>query len=80
MAKRFFNKLLSVEFYLKVDTFLLCYKKEFAEARKGNTDEKEADAINSALFKLLLQWAVEEGNLFVWCFRFYIFVKFKFYN
>ena len=28
------NKLLSVEFYSKVDTFLFCYKKEFAEAKK----------------------------------------------
>ena len=31
-------------------------------------DEKEADAINSTLFKLLLQCTVSEGNLFVWCF------------
>jgi len=60
------NKLLSIEFYSKVDTFLFCYKKEFPEAKKeGNTDEKEADAINSTLFKLLLQWSVEEGNLFL---------------
>ena len=63
------NKLLSVEFYSNVDTFLFCYKKEFAEAKKeGNTDEKKADTINSALFELLLQWAINEGNFFVWCF------------
>jgi hypothetical protein len=68
-GSRVSNKLLSIEFYSKVDTFLFCYKKEFAEAKKeGNTDKKEADAINSTLFKLLLQWSVEEGNLFVWCF------------
>ena len=65
----FTNKLLSVDFYSKIDTFMFCYKKEFAEAKKqGNTDEKEADAISSTLFKLLLEWAVTEGNLFVWYF------------
>ena len=31
-------------------------------------DEREADAISSTLFKLILKWAVEEGNVFVWCF------------
>ncbi len=36
--------------------------------KEGNTDEKEADAINSALFELLLQWAVKESSLFVWFF------------
>jgi hypothetical protein len=63
------NKRLSVDFYSKVDTFMFCYKKEFAEAKKeDNTYEKEANAINITLFKLLLQWSVTEGNLFVWCF------------
>ena len=65
-GSRVANKLLSVDFYSKVGTFMFCYKKDFAEAKKyGNTDEKEADAINSTLFKFLLQWAVQEGNLFV---------------
>jgi len=60
------NKLFSVDFYSNVDIFMFCYKKEFAKAKKeANTDEKKADAINSTLFKLLLQWAVQEGNLFV---------------
>ena len=55
--------------YSKVDTFMFCYKKEFVEAKKeGNTDEKEANVINNTLFELLLQLALQEGNLFVWCF------------
>ena len=60
---------LSLDFYSKTDTFLLCFKKEFAQAKKqGNTDEKEADAISSTLLSLLLLWAVDEGNIFVWVF------------
>jgi hypothetical protein len=34
----------------------------------GQKDEMEADAISSILFKLRMRWAVEEGNVFVWCF------------
>ena len=46
-----------------------CYKKEYADQKmKGNVDEREADAISSSLFKLFLRWAVEKGNMFVWCF------------
>jgi hypothetical protein len=53
----------------KTDTFLFCFKKEFAQAKKqGNTDEREADAVSSSLFSLLVLWAVEEGNVFVWVF------------
>ena len=60
---------LSLDFYSKTDTFLLCFKKEFAQAKKqGNTDKKEADAISSTLLSLLLLWAVDEGNIFVWVF------------
>ncbi len=36
--------------------------------KNGNTDEKEVDAIGTTLFKLLMTWAIEEGNVFVWCF------------
>jgi hypothetical protein len=60
---------MSVHFYAEVDQFLACYKREHASAKKdGNTDERETDAISSTLFKLLMMWAIEEGNVFVWCF------------
>ena len=53
-------------FLFKTDTFLLCFKKEYAQAKKqGTTDEKEADAVSSTLLSLLVLWAVEEGNIFV---------------
>ena len=62
---------LSLDFYSKTDTFLICFKKEFAQAKKqGNTDEQEADAVSSTLLSLLVLWAVEEGNIFVWVFLF----------
>jgi hypothetical protein len=63
------GRLLHTKFYADVDSFMVNYKKEFATAKAaGNTEEKEADAICSTLFKLLMTWAVEQGNIFVWCF------------
>mgnify|MGYP006157755839 CR=1 FL=1 len=60
---------LSLDFYTKTDTFMFCFKKEFAQAKKqGNTDEREADAVSSTLLSLIVTWAVEEGNVFVWVF------------
>ncbi len=60
------NRRLSTHFYTEMDKFMACYKKEFADQKKkGNVDEREADAISSTLFKLILKWAVEEGNVFV---------------
>ena len=54
---------MSVHFYAEVDQFIACYKREHASAKKdGNPNEKEADAISSTLFKLLIMWAIEEGN------------------
>jgi hypothetical protein len=42
------------------------FKKEYAEAKKnGNVDEKTANPINASLFTLILQWALEEMNIFV---------------
>jgi hypothetical protein len=62
------GSLLHTKFYADVDAFIN-YKKEFAAAKAaGNTEEKEADAICSTLFKLLMTWAVEQGNIFVWRF------------
>ncbi len=48
---------------------MFCFKKEFAQAKKqGNTDEREADAVSSTLLSLIVTWAVEDGNVFVWVF------------
>ena len=57
---------LSLEFYSKTDTFLICFRKEFAQAKKqGNMDERERNAGSGILLLLLVLWAVGEGNIFV---------------
>ena len=43
-----------------MDKFMACYKKEFADQKKGNVDEREADAVS-----IDIEWAVKEGNVFV---------------
>ena len=45
------------------------YLKETAKAKKDNrVDEGDADPINGTLFRLLCDWAILEGNIFVWAF------------
>jgi hypothetical protein len=58
---------LPTSFYEMIDKFLGGLKKEYvAEKKKGNVDENSADPITLALFKLLLQWALDCNNIFVW--------------
>ena len=60
---------LSMNFYSKVDEFMKSYQKEYASGKtSGITKESAADPVNSSLFKLLMTWAITEGNVFVWCF------------
>ena len=55
------------QFYVEFETFIASYKKEYAEAKKeGKVDEKAADPVNASLFTLILKWALEEMNIFVW--------------
>jgi len=35
---------------------------------KGNVDEREADAISSKWFTMMMKWTVQKGNVFVWAF------------
>jgi hypothetical protein len=63
------TRLLPVHFYAEMDKLIACYKREHASAKTNEqTDEVEVDAISSTLFKLLMTWAIEEGNIFMWCF------------
>ena len=56
-------------YYQEMHEFIQAYKKEHKVAKKeGRTDEQEADPITSTLFMLILLWAIEEGNIFVWVF------------
>jgi hypothetical protein len=62
------KKILSTSYCAEMDSFLVSFKKEAADARsQGNVDEeKSADPITFSLFRMILNWAVEQGNLFVW--------------
>lgn len=61
------DALLPVKFYEMFDNFLAGYKKEWTVAKKhGNVDEMAADPIPVSLFRLLLKWALDANNLFVW--------------
>ena len=54
-------------FYTEIDSFLASYRKELADAKsQGNVDEKSADPISFSLFRQILSWAIDDGNVFVW--------------
>jgi hypothetical protein len=58
---------LPTSFYEMMDSFLGGFKKAFVqEKKKGNVDENSSDPITLALFKLLLQWALDCNNVFIW--------------
>ena len=55
------------EFAHGMDNFIGSYRKEHAEAsNEGKVDEKSADPISFSLYRMLLKWAIERGNIFVW--------------
>jgi hypothetical protein len=61
------KKTLSSSYYIEMDSFLLSFKKETADARsKGNVDEKSANPISYSLFHLILIWAIDQGYIFLW--------------
>ena len=61
------KQILSSTYYSEMDSFLASFKKEVADAwSHGNMDEKSADPISFSLFRMILTWAVERGNIFVW--------------
>jgi hypothetical protein len=61
------SELLPRGYYEEIDKFLTSYRKETVDAKKdGKLDEQEADPIPWSLFKLILGWAVDTSNIFVW--------------
>jgi hypothetical protein len=60
------KKELSTSYYSEMKGFFNSFKKEAADARsRRNVDEKSADPISFSLFRLILTWAIERGNIFV---------------
>ena len=60
---------LPLSYYSEMDKFLAAYTKEVVTAKEdGILDETEADPIPLALFWLILEWALENSNIFLWVF------------
>jgi hypothetical protein len=61
------SQLLPRGHYDEIEKFLTSYRKEIVAAKRdGKLDEQEADPITWSLFKLILSWAVDTSNVFVW--------------
>ena len=61
------KKKLPSSYYSEMDSFLASFKKEEATAKAdGNVDERSADPICFSLFRHILTWSLESGNIFVW--------------
>jgi hypothetical protein len=61
------KEVLSTSYYSEMDSFLTSFQKECAvAASQGNVDAKSADPISFSLFRLILTWAIEKGNIYVW--------------
>jgi hypothetical protein len=55
------------QYFHEMEKFLNSFKKETRTAKaNGQLDENEADPISWALLRRMCQWALEEGNIFVW--------------
>lgn len=61
------NMALPSVYYSEMETFLASFKKEEANAKsEGNVDERTADPISFSLFRQILMWALNSGNIFLW--------------
>jgi hypothetical protein len=61
------KQLLPRAYYGDIKRFLTSYRKQTVDAKKeGKLDEQEADPISWSLFKLILSWALDTSNIFVW--------------
>ena len=64
----FAKKKLPADIWPQVQAFLSGYKKEHASKKQqGLTAEHEADPIPFALYCKICNWAINEGNIYVWC-------------
>ena len=61
------DEMLPSQFYMKIDNYLSAIKKEIARAKKdGNVVERDSDPIPIGLYKKICEWAIEDGNVFLW--------------
>ena len=61
------SQLLPRGYYDEMDKVLNSYRKETVDTKKeGKLDEQEEDPISWSLFKLILSWALDTSNIFIW--------------
>jgi hypothetical protein len=61
------RQVLPQPYFVEMDAFLDASKKEVVTHRRsGNLDEHEADPISFPLYRLICEWALETGNVFLW--------------
>jgi hypothetical protein len=58
---------LPTSLYAEMNKFLQAYKNEIAQEKKrGTVKDVSSDPINTTLYGLLMLWAIETNNVFVW--------------
>ena len=63
------SQVLPQNYHLEMEKFLTSFKKENVQAKhSGETDDQDADQIPFPLYRLITQWALAAGNVFVWAF------------
>ena len=61
------NQLLPLTFYSQIENFEGSYKKEVSNERsKGNVEKETCNPIPYTLYHLVLNWALDANNIFVW--------------
>lgn len=63
------KRCLSQKYLLEIKTFLDSKKKETTKAKKkGEVEEYEADPISFELYRLLCNYAINDGDIFTWAY------------
>jgi hypothetical protein len=63
------NGRLPRSYYVEMDKCLISYKKETTNAKAdGRLEEHDSDPLTFTLFRLLMQWAIQHNNPFLWVF------------
>lgn len=66
-ASRVQGEGLPEEFYVQMEEYLASYKRVHVQAKKkGETEDKAADPITFVLYALILGWAIQCNNIYVW--------------
>ena len=61
------GQLLPSDFFTKSETYLIAFRRKFAQAKKvGNVEEQATDPIPIPVYRFLLRRSIETNNIFAW--------------